>query len=141
MPSVDLIKQDLVAAMKSGVGLKVSVLRMLISSFGYKQIDVQHDLTDEEVMAVIANEAKKRRESIESFQKAGRSEQVEKEKQELAILSVYLPTLMSEEEVKAEIAKLELPKDFGQAMRVAAPMFKGKADGGLVAKLVHEKVD
>ena len=47
---------------------------------------------------------------------------------------------MSEDEIKAEIAKLDLPKDFGQAMRVAAPVFKGKADGSLVAKLVNEKI-
>ena len=140
MPNVDLIKQDLVAAMKSGDGLKVSVLRMLTSELGYKRIEVQRDLTDEDIILVLNKEAKKRREAIESFGKAGRTEQVEKEKKELEILSVYLPILMSEEEVKAEIAKLDLPKDFGQAMRVVAPMFKGKADGGMVANIVKQLV-
>ena len=140
MLSVDLIKADLMAAMKSGDGLKVSVLRMLSSEFNYKAIEVQRELTQEDVLAVLNKEAKKRREAIESFEKAGRPEQVEKEKKELEILSAYLPTLMSEDEIKAEIAKLDLPKDFGQAMRVAAPVFKGKADGSLVAKLVNEKI-
>jgi len=138
MLSVDLIKADLMAAMKSGDGLKVSVLRMLSSEFNYKAIEVQRELTQEDVLAVLNKEAKKRREAIDSFGKAGRPEQVEKEKKELEILSVYLPTLMSEDEVRAEIAKLDLPKDFGQAMRMASPLFKGKADGGMVANIVKQ---
>ena len=138
MLSVDLIKADLTLAMKSGDGLKVSVLRMLSSEFNYKAIEVQRELTQEDVLAVLNKEAKKRREAIDSFGKAGRPEQVEKEKKELEILSVYLPTLMSEDEVRAEIAKLDLPKDFGQAMRMASPLFKGKADGGMVANIVKQ---
>ena len=138
MLSVDLIKADLMAAMKSGDSLKVSVLRMLSSEFNYKAIEVQRELTQEDILAVLNKEAKKRREAIDSFGKAGRPEQVEKEKKELEILSVYLPTLMSEDEVRAEIAKLDLPKDFGQAMRMASPLFKGKADGGMVANIVKQ---
>jgi len=138
MLSVDLIKADLTLAMKSGDGLKVSVLRMLSSEFNYKAIEVQRELTQEDILAVLNKEAKKRREAIDSFGKAGRPEQVEKEKKELEILSVYLPTLMSEDEVRAEIAKLDLPKDFGQAMRMASPLFKGKADGGMVANIVKQ---
>ncbi len=141
MSNADRIKADLVTAMKLGEALKVSVLRMLSSELGYKQIDVHRDLTDEDVTAVVQNEAKKRREAIESFAKAGREESVAKEKQELEILQAYMPKLMSEGEVKAEISKMDLPKDFGQAMRIAAPVFKGRADGSLVARLVHEKID
>ena len=140
MSNADRIKADLTAAMKSGDALKVSVLRMLVSALGYKQIDVQRDLTDEDVVGVVQNEAKKRREAIESFAKAGRVESVAKEKQELEILLVYMPKLMSEEEVLAELSKMDLPADFGQAMRVAAPLFKGKADGSLVARLVNAKI-
>ena len=91
MLSADSIKAEMVAAMKSGDALKVSVLRMLISALGYKQIDVQRDLTDEDVTVVVQNEAKKRREAIESFAKAGRTESVAKEKRELEILQAYLP--------------------------------------------------
>ncbi|KKU28488.1 MAG: hypothetical protein UX80_C0003G0035 [Candidatus Amesbacteria bacterium GW2011_GWA2_47_11b] len=140
MSNADRIKADLTVAMKSGDALKVSVLRMLISALGYKQIDVQRDLTDEDVVVVVQNEAKKRREAIESFEKAGRVESATKEKRELEILQAYMPKLMSEEEVLAELSKMDLPKDFGQAMRVAAPLFKGKADGSLVARLVNEKI-
>ena len=144
MSNADRIKAEMVAAMKSGDALKVSVLRMLISALGYKQIDVQKDLTDEDVAAVVQNEAKKRREAIESFEKAGRSEAAAREKQELEILQAYMPKMMSEEEVRDEVTKIlsnQDVKDFGQAMRIAAPAFKGRADGSLVAKLVHEKID
>ncbi len=144
MSNADRIKAEMVAAMKSGDALKVSVLRMLISALGYKQIDVQKDLTDEDVAAVVQNEAKKRREAIESFEKAGRSESAAREKQELEILQAYMPKMMSEEEVRDEVTKIlsnQDVKDFGQAMRIAAPAFKGRADGSLVAKLVHEKID
>ena len=140
MLNADRIKTDLTVAMKSGEALKVSVLRMLISALGYKQIDVQRDLTDEDVTAVVQNEAKKRREAIDSFEKAGRAESVAKEKQELEILQAYMPKLMSEDEIRVELAKLDLPKDFGQAMRIASPMFKGKADGSLVARLVNAQI-
>ncbi len=131
------VKADLTTAMKAGDPLRLSVLRMLASALGYKQIDLHRDLTDEEVISVIGNEAKKRREAVESYTKAGRADSAEKEGQELKILQAYLPTQMTEDEVKAELVKLELPKDFGQAMRVAAPMFKGKADGSLVAEIVR----
>ncbi len=144
MSNADRIKADLTSAMKLGDALKVSVLRMLISALGYKQIDVQRDLTDEDVVVVVQNEAKKRREAIESFGKAGRSESVAKEKQELEILQAYMPKMMSEEEVRDEVTKIlsnQDIKDFGQAMRIVAPVFKGRADGSLVAKLVHEKID
>lgn len=141
MSNADRIKADVAAAMKSGDALKVGVLRMLTSALGYKRIDVQRDLTDEDVIAVVQNEAKKRREAIESFEKAGRAEQAAKEKQELEILQAYMPKMMSEKEVRTELDKLELPQDFGQAMKIAAPVFKGKADGSLVARLVNEKIN
>lgn len=121
--------------------MRTSVLRMLVSELNYKQIDVQRDLTDEDVLVVIAKEVKKRKEAIESYTAAGRAESAAKEKQELEILQVYLPTLMTEAEVRAEIAKMEQLKgmtDFGQAMKIVSPMFKGRAEGGIVAKIVKE---
>ncbi|KKS33033.1 MAG: hypothetical protein UU93_C0003G0041 [Candidatus Amesbacteria bacterium GW2011_GWA2_42_12] len=134
------VKSDLTTAMKAGDPLRLSVLRMLVSALGYKQIDLHRDLTDEEVISVVGNEAKKRREAVESYTKAGRADSAEKEGQELKILQAYLPTMMTEDEVKTELVKLELPKDFGQAMRIAAPIFKGKADGGVVAGIVKQLI-
>jgi len=138
---LDQVRADQITAMKAGEALRLSVLRMLISALGYKQIDLHRDLRDEDTLTVIASEAKKRREAIASYTAAGRTDSAAKETEELKILQAYLPTLMSEDEVRQELVKLELPKDFGQAMRIASPLFKGRADGSLVAKLVNEKIN
>ncbi len=140
MSNVDHIKADLIVAMKSGQALKLSVLRMLLSALNYKKIELQHDLTAEEALAVIAIEAKKRREAIASYQAANRDSQAAQEQQELEILQTYLPAQMSGEEIRAELAKLQLPADFGQAMKIASPLFRGRADGSLVARIVEELV-
>lgn len=137
----DQIRADVITALKAGDTLRVSVLRMLVSALGYKKIDLQRDLGDEDVLAVIGNEAKKRREAIESYKAAGRTQQAETENLELAILQSYLPKQLSEEEVRAELGKLVLPKDFPEAMKVASPMFRGKADGTMVVKVVKEMVN
>ena len=123
MLNAALIKADLVAAMKSGQALKLSVLRMLLSAINYKQIDLQHDLSDEEILTVVSNEAKKRREAIESYTAANRSDQAAQEQRELEILHAYLPAQLGEEEIRAQIAKMQLPPDFGQAMKLASPVF------------------
>ena len=134
------LKAELTAALRAGEVLKLSVLRMLVSELGYKQIEVQRDLTDEDVVVVLNKEAKKRREAIESFTKGYRLEQAQKEQQELEILQAYMLKMMGEEEIKAELSKMDLPKDFGQAMRIAAPVFKGRAEGGMVASIVKQLV-
>ena len=137
---ISQIKADQVAAMKAGAALRLSVIRMLQSAIGYKQIELQQELTDADVLVVIASEAKKRREAIASYQAAHREAQVAQEQQELEILQAYLPIPLSEEEIKSELGKLQLPPDFGQAMKMVAPIFKGRADGSLVARLVNEKI-
>lgn len=137
----DQIKADLTASMKAGTSLRTSVLRMLLSELNYKHIDLQRDLVDEDVQAALAKEAKKRREAIEAYTAGGRAEQAESEKQELEILQTYLPKQLTEQEVRVEVTKRlsdEEIKDFGAAMKVVSPMFKGRADGQMVARIVKE---
>jgi len=136
----DQVRSDLTAAMRAGDALRVSVLRMVLSAFNYKKIDLQKDLAEADEIGVVQNEAKKRREAVESYRAGGRKEQEEQEAQELEILMAYLPKQLDEEEIKTEVSKLELPKDFGQAMKIVSPVFRGRADGGLVAKIVKEIV-
>ena len=136
-------RADLISAMKSGQGLRVSVLRMLLSELNYKKIDIQKELSDTDVTGVIQREVKKRREAIESYQAGSRLDQAKQEAEEMELLLAYLPKMLSEEELRAEIAKVAEVKsgaEFGQVMRVVSPLFKGKADGGLVAKIVKEMV-
>lgn len=135
------VQADLIAAMKAGDSLRVSVLRMLLSAFNYKKIDLQKDLSDNDELIVIQNEAKKRREAIESYTKGGRAEQAANEQKELEILAAYLPTQLTEDDIKRELVGMDLPKDFGGAMKLVSPVFRGRADGGLVARLVKEIIN
>ena len=137
------IQDDMVAALKAGDTLRTSVLRMLLSEMNYKKINVQRELTDADMTEVIAREVKKRREAIDSFTAGGRTEQAATEKQELEILLKYMPEMMSETRVKEQIAgirEIQGIKDFGQVMKVVAPMFKGKAEGLVVSKVVRELI-
>lgn len=139
----DQIRTDLTAAMKSGDALRVSVMRMVLSAFNYKKIELQRDLNEADEVAVVQNEAKKRKEAIESYRAGGRIEQEKQEAQELEILQAYLPKQMTEGEIRNEIGErryLEGISDFGQAMKIVSPVFRGKADGALVARIVKETV-
>ncbi len=140
----DQIRGDLVVSMKAGDALVTLVLRMLLSEMNYKKINVQRELTDADIRDVVAHEVKKRREAIESYTAGGRPEQAQTEQQELEILSKYMPKMMDEEEIKTSVIKIlesisiEDRKEFGKVMKVAAPQFKGRADGAMVAKVVKE---
>lgn len=134
----DQIRLDLTSSMKASEALKTSVLRMLLSELNYKKIEVQRELEDADVILVLQKEAKKRREAIDAYTKGGRTEQANVEAQELEILQAYLPKQMSEQEVKDEILKMGLTGEFGVAMRQVSPVFKGRADGQMVARIVKE---
>ncbi|HBC72452.1 MAG: hypothetical protein UX91_C0003G0007 [Candidatus Amesbacteria bacterium GW2011_GWB1_47_19] len=138
---IDRIKTDLTTAMKAGEGLRVLVLRMVLSEANYRQIDVQRELTDEDIHGVLAREVKKRREAIASFKAGNRQEQADIETKELEILQEYMPAQMTPEEIRSKILEMEEikgVKDFGRMMKVVAPIFKGKADGAVVAGVVKE---
>ena len=128
--------------------LKTSVLRMVLSAINYYEIQkggAGYEATDEDVLTVIQKEAKQHNDSIEQFKNAGRQELVDKETRELGILKNYLPQQMSEDEIKKlveeAIAQTEATsiQDVGKVMGVLMPKVKGKADGGLVSKVVREE--
>ena len=136
------ILNDLKQAMKAKEPIRVSVLRMLVAALKNAEIEKGQELVEVEVNKVVEKEAKKRKEAIEMYQKASRSELVEKEKQELEVLQNYLPKKMSKEEVVAKVIKLKdggkLGSNFGEAMKVAMVAFKGQADGKMVAEAIRE---
>lgn len=156
------IKKNLNEAVKNKEELKSSVLRMLSAAIVNREKEKRYkissekpdskedellkesQLTDEELIDVISSEAKKRREAILEFEKAGRKESAEKEKKELEILQEYLPEQISEEEirklVKETIDKVGAKemKDMGKVMAELMPKIKGKADGSQVSRMVKE---
>lgn len=144
----DQITSDLKTAMKGADPKTVGVLRLLISAFNNKSIDKKgkgqsEELTDEDVLQVLMTEAKKRKESIEVFGKAGRNDLADKEKEELGIIQKYLPKQMSREEVEKVVTEIvaKLPnKEIGPAMKAVMAELRGKADSALVSQLVKEKI-
>ncbi len=142
------IKDGIKDAMKNKEEVRLGVLRLLSSSFtnelvskGRKPTD---ELSDEEVLAVITRASKQRKDSIEQFEKGGRPELAESEKAELAVIEAFLPTLMSEDEIKAVVdaKKIELnatdKSKMGMFVGAVMKDLKGKADGALVKKVVEE---
>jgi len=136
------VTADLKTAMKARQAVKVLTLRSLISGFKNARIEKGEDLQEEDEVKILSNEAKKRKESIEAYEKAGRRELADKEKQELQIIEEYLPKQMSKEEVLQFIKELKewefVKGDFGQAMKLVMGKLRGKADGKMVSEAVKE---
>ena len=144
MSLIDQLNNELKESMKSGNKFRTEVLRGLKSAIKYAQIEAGGELNDQDVEAVIAKQAKQRRDSIEEFKKGGREDLVEQETAELAILETYLPEQMSEDEiratVKAAIAELGVTdmKGMGQVMKRVMADLQGQADGKIVNQIVRE---
>jgi uncharacterized protein YqeY len=123
--------------------VRTGTLRMLKSALGYAQIEKKTEtLSDADVMAMIQREAKKRRDSIDEFEKAGRTEMAANEKAELEVLTEYLPKALSAEELESLIREVitevgaTSKKDMGAVMKVAQSKVDGRADGKSVSALV-----
>lgn len=143
---IERIKEDLSIALKQKKEPNISVLRMVISAVLNKEIErrgTSEDpkLNDEELEAVIFSEIKKRRDSVESFEKGGRADLVVKEKAEIDILMGYMPEEMTEEEIRKIVKEIvENHKDMGSVMKEVVPKTKGRANGSLVARIVKEEL-
>lgn len=143
------LNEDMKQAMKDKEAgkLRLSVIRMVRSNIKNVEIDRKKELTEEEVLDVLAKEVKMRRDSIEEFKKGNRPDLVETLEQEIAVLMDYLPQQMSEEEVRAVVADTvretgaSSPKEMGKVMAALMPKVKGRADGKLVNAIVKEMLN
>ena len=144
MSLLQRLDADLRAALKESDKLKLSVIRLVKAAAKNRQIDQGHELSDEEVLAVMATLAKQRRESIEQFSMGGRTDLAEQEKKELAILQSYMPAQLPPEELDRIILEaiqesgVKDEKEIGKVMRVLMPRIKGVADGKEVNRRVRE---
>lgn len=140
----DKLAGDQQAALRSGDQLRLSVLRLLRSAIHYAEVEHRGPLDDEAVLAVIARQAKQRRESIEEFKKGNRPDLAEKEAAELTVLREYMPPQASDEEVEATVKQVisELgargKQDMGKVMSQVMSRLRGKADGRLVSQVVQD---
>jgi len=143
----DKIGGEITAAMKAKDAPRLSALRMLKAAVMNKGVEKGRDLDDAEVLQVVASLVKQRRDSIEQFSKAGRTDLVEKETGEIAVLETYLPPAASADEIDAAVAAAIAEtgaasvKDMGKVMKAVMPKLAGKhADGRTVNDAVRRKL-
>jgi len=142
----DDINQGLKKALKEKDSLRVSVLRMLLSALGYKEVEKRKPLTQEEFYGVVKTMMKQHVESIESFKKGQRQDLVEKEENELQILEEFAPARMSEEEVAQEVeTAIETlgahdQKDMGRVMKVLMEKLASRVDGKVLSQMVRNRL-
>lgn len=136
------IRGEMTDAMKAGDRTRVGALRMLSASITNREKELRHELSDDEVREVAGREVKKRTESIEAFEGAGRTELAEKERAEREILKVYTPAQLDDAAVDALVDEaiastgVASAKEMGKVMGAVMAKAKGQVDG----KLVQEKV-
>lgn len=142
----DTITQKIGEALKAHDEIRLSTLRLLSSAFNYEFIAKQHKLSEDEEMVVVRREAKKRKEAIEAYEKAGYKDRADKEAKELAILQEYLPPETSDEELNkiideaiAEI-KPSSATQIGQVIGAVKAKTSGNAEGSKIAELVKSKL-
>jgi uncharacterized protein YqeY len=138
----DEIQSQMHQAMKAGDKVRLGALRLLMAAIKNREVEVRHELEDDEVREIAGKEVKKRTESIEAFEAAGRTELVEKERQERDVVAVYAPTQLSEDTVDALIDEAlaatgaASPKEMGKVMGFVMGKAKGQADAALVQQKV-----
>ena len=147
MPLQERLTSDLKAALRARATLERDVLRFTLSALQYEEKAQGRPLEEQEALAVLQREARKRRESIKLFEQGGRQELVDKETAELAVLETYLPAQKSREEI-AELALQTIrevgatgPGDRGKVMGRLMPQLRGQADGALVNTVVSELLE
>jgi uncharacterized protein YqeY len=140
------VEQDYKEALRAGDKDRVSTLRMLKAAIIQKTKEKGEEVDEEAILGVLNSAAKQRKEAVEAFQKGGREDLSAKEQRELEIIHQYLPEPLSEEEIAARVEEViteigtSSPKDMGKVMKVFMAEAKGRADGGLVNRIVKERL-
>lgn len=144
----DRINQDLTAAMKAREAERLSVLRMMKTAIKNKEIESLAELDDLQAAQVLSTLIKQRKDSIEQFNRGGRSELAEKEAAEIKIIEQYLPAAVSDAEIEAVVDEVvratgaSSPKDVGSVMKQCMARFAGKrVDGKKVSDLVKRRLE
>ncbi|MGH2590412.1 MAG: GatB/YqeY domain-containing protein [Actinomycetota bacterium] len=140
------VREEMTAALKAGDRARLGALRMLVAAITNREKELMHELSDDEVREVAGREVKKRSESIEAFESAGRTELAEKERAERAVLEPYAPVQLDETAVDSLIDEAMTStgatsvKEMGKVMGVVMGKAKGQVDGALVQRKVRERL-
>ena len=140
------IIEDIKSAMKSQDKVALAVVRMLKSDIQMAELNKKSELTDDEIVSIVSKQIKMRKDSIKEFEKGNRNDLIEQSEQEIKILEKYLPEQLTEEEVTDIINNVfskvnpTSSSDMGKIRGALTPLVKGKADMGIVSKIVKEKL-
>jgi len=146
MSVIERLNQDMKQAMKDKATLKLSVIRMVKAAIANEEINKGGKLSEDEELTILTRELKQRRESLQEFEKAGREDLASKTREEIEILTAYLPAQLSEDEVRQFVREAVVAlgatskKEMGKVMGAVMPKVKGRADGTLVQKMVAEEL-
>ncbi|MDB5085483.1 MAG: aspartyl-tRNA amidotransferase [Bacilli bacterium] len=138
------LTEDMKTAMKEKDKTRLSVIRLVRTAIKNAEIDTRKTLTDDDILAVLGRELKQRRDSLEAFEQAGRTDLADETNAEIRVLMEYLPQQLSEVEV-TEIVRLVIQEtgaagksDMGKVMSALMPRVKGQADGKTVNRIVNQ---
>lgn len=147
------LRSDLTTAMKARDKLRTATLRMLLAAIQTEEVSgkAAHELTDEDVLKVLAKESKKRGESAEIYTENGRGELAATERAEAQVIDEYLPTPLTDAEladvadtaiaqVAEELGERPHVRQMGQVMKIATALAGGKADGSRISKAVKDRL-
>lgn len=136
------LQQDLNSARKAQNKEQVLLLGTVISDAKNRQIELKRDLTDDDVIDVLRKGIKKRRESIEMYDKGGRADLATKERNEVESLGTYLPAAVGDDEIRAAVraAIAGGAANVGAVMGRVMAQFKGRAEGGVINAIVREEL-
>jgi uncharacterized protein len=147
MSLIDRVTKDLAVAMKAHEQGRVAALRLLKTALMNREVERGRALDATEDMQVVQSAVKQRRDSIEQFEKAGRLELAEKERQEIAVLETYLPAAVPAAEIEAALAEAiaetaaQSVKDMGKVMKLLTARFAGRpVDGKALSELVRTRL-
>ena len=142
----DRVTEDMKAAMRAKDSERLGTIRMITAAIKQREVDERITLDDTQVLSVIEKMIKTRKESVAQFQSGGRTDLVEKENREIALLQAYLPEQLSDAEIDALIADAIAQsgatsiKDMGKAMAIVKQKAQGRADIGAVSAKLKAKL-
>jgi len=142
----DRLTEAMKAAMKAKDALRLGTIRMMRTALKNKEIDARQELSDQDAISTLATLVKQRREAADAYRQGGREDLAEKELLELAVVQEFLPSQLSEDEIRGMIEEAvaetgaEGMKDMGRVMKVVSTRTTGRADGKLVSELVRQRL-
>lgn len=140
------VKEEMVAAMKAGDKRRLGTIRLLLAAIKQREVDERIELDDTQVLVVLDKMVKQRKDSIDQYEKAGRTDLAEQESFEISVLQEYLPAALSEDEINTLIDEIisstgaSSIKDMGKVMGEIKPKAQGRADMGKVSAKIRARL-